>query len=206
MPDRQVTVDFNIKDFIAAAERIEGATQVLPYVIANLLNDGAFKTRQVLVQDTWPTHVNARNKNFISAALRVEKANKNNLEVKIYDQLDRGHLKKHAEGGTKQARGNNIAIPDEANVRKGAGGVYKSQLPSSIIARTPKRALRITTHGIFVGRGGRLVRMYSLKPTVEIKADVPFYKDFQYVMLNAVRTGFADAVAFSLRRQAERNK
>jgi hypothetical protein len=206
MADRQVTVDFNIKDFIAAAERIEGARQVLPYVIANLLNDGAFKTRQVLVQDTWPTHVVARNRNFISASLQVEKANKNNLEVMIYDRLDHGNLKMHAEGGNRRARGNNLAIPDETNVRKGAGGVYKSQLPSSIISRTPKRALRITTRGIFVGRGGRLIRMYSLKPQVEIKADVPFYKDFNYVMLNAVRTGFADAVAFSLRRQAERNK
>jgi hypothetical protein len=199
----ETTVNFDVRDFLDAAERVHGLAEELPYVIANLLNDGAFKTRQVLVQDTWPSHVQVRNRQFISAALHVDKATKNNLEVAIYDRLGHAHLKAHAEGGTKQVSGRNIAIPDQSNVRVGAHGVYQSQRPQALIARTPKRALRITKAGIFIGRGGRLVRMFALRPSVKIDADVPFYKDFAYVMSNAIRTGFADAMAFAMRKRAE---
>ena len=198
-----VTVDFNIKDFIEASDRISGAASELPYVIANLLNDGAFKTRQALVSETWPAHVQVRNTNFISAALHVDKANKNNLEVAIFDRLGHGHLKAHAEGGTKRVSGPRIAIPDPANVRSGAHGVWKSQSPHSIIARTPKRALRITKAGIFVGRGGTLHRMYAFRPSVSIQASVPFYDDFKYIMGEAIRTGFKDAMDFALRKRGE---
>ena len=185
------------------AERIGGLGSQLPYVIANLLNDGAFKTRQVLVQDTWPTHVQVRNVRFISAALRVEKASKNNLEVAIYDSIGHGHLKAHAEGGTKRVSGPRIAIPDADNIRVGPSGVWKSQSPAAIIARTPKRALRITKGGIFVGRGGTLRRMYAFRPSVPIQPAVPFYKEFNYIMNNAIRTGFKDAMEFAMKKRGE---
>jgi hypothetical protein len=199
----EVTVNFSIEDFKKASEEINGMASELPYVIANLLNDGAFKTRQVLVSDTWPSHVQVRNASFINAALRVEKANKNNLEVAIYDSIGHGHLKAHAEGGTKRVSGPRIAIPDATNIRKGARGVWASQTPKAIIARTPKRALRITKTGIFVGRGGQLHRAYAFKPSVQIKASVPFYQDFKYVMDNAIRTGFKDAMNFAMKKRGE---
>jgi hypothetical protein len=195
------TIDVNIKDFEAASARIGGMASELPYVISNLLNDGAFKTRQVLVQDTWPTHVQVRNARFINAALRVDKASKHNLEVSIYDSIGHAHLQAHAVGGTKRVYGPRIAIPDADNVRVGASGVWKSQTPQSIIARTPKRALRITKGGIFVGRGGQLRRMYAFRPSVPIQPTVPFYKDFEYIMTNTIRTGFKDAMAYAMRKR-----
>jgi hypothetical protein len=196
-------VDFNVDDFKAASELMKGAASQLPYVIANLLNDGAFKTRQVLVNNTWPTHVQVRNARFISAALRVEKASKNNLEVAIYDSIGHAHLQAHAVGGTKRVSGPRIAIPDADNIRVGANGVFKSQTPQAIIARTPKRALRITRAGIFVGRSGRLRRMYVFRSSIPIQATVPFYQDFKYIMNNTIRTGFADAMNFALKKRGE---
>lgn len=199
----EVTVDFNIKDFDAAAKEINGLASELPYVIANLMNDGAFKTRQVLVSDTWPRHVQVRNASFIAAALRVEKANKSGLEVSIYDIIGHGHLQAHAVGGTKRVSGPRIAIPDATNIRKGGRGVWKSMTPKAIIARTPKRALRITSQGIFVGRGGQLHRAYAFRPSVQIRASVPFYQDFKYIMNNTIRTGFKDAMNFAMKKRGE---
>jgi hypothetical protein len=199
----EVKVEFSIKDFISMSEQMKGIESELPYVIANLLNDGAFKTRQVLVSDTWPSHVNVRNASFISAALRVDKASKSNLEVAIYDSIGHGHLQAHAVGGTKRVAGPRIAIPDATNIRKGARGVWRSQSPKAIVARTPKRALRITSRGIFVGRGGQLHRAYAFRPSVQIKASVPFYEDFNYVMNNAIRTGFKDAMNYAMKKRGE---
>jgi hypothetical protein len=196
MPDNnQVTIDFNIKDFIAAADRMKAAHDQLPFVISNLLNDGAFKTRQVLVEQTWPAHVQVRNARFINAALHIDKASKHNLEVAIVDRIGHGHLQAHAKGGTKRVSGPTVAIPNQSVIRLGAHGVRAPDRPAALIARTPKRAMRITNNMMMIGRGGRLVLQYLFRPSVNIKKDVPFYEDFNYTMSNAIRTGFADAMS-----------
>lgn len=194
MAERQVSVEFNVKDMIAAAHRVNGAVDQIPYVLSNLLNDGAFKTRQVLVESTWPTHVQVRNQRFISAALQVDKANKHNLEVAVYDRLGHGHLMAHAEGGMKQVSGPHIAIPNQNVIRITGHGVSQPNRPKALIARTPKRALRIKNNMIFIGKHGRLELQYLLRASAKIKKSVPFNEDFKYVMNENVRTGFADAM------------
>jgi hypothetical protein len=68
--------------------------------------------------------------------------------------------------------------------------VPQSQRPSAIIAKTPKRALRVTSRGIFIGQGGRLHLIYSLRPQLQQPADVPFYQDFADAVTTDMRTGF----------------
>lgn len=198
MPDLSKSsheVVFDLKDIVDMSERLNGAYSQIPYVMATLLNDGAFKTRQVLVQSTWPEHVKVRNTGFLGQALHIDKATKNNLEVAIFDKLGRAHLRAHAEGAEIYPRGQHRTIPNKDTIKLGPRGIPARQKPAAIVASTPKRALRITNRGIFVGQGGRLKLMYTLKPTTRQPADVPFYRDFQYVMNAAVRTGFADMMA-----------
>jgi hypothetical protein len=164
----------------------------LPFVLSQLINNAAFNARRVLVETTWPSHVQQRNKGFIGAALRVQTSNKSNLTAIIYDVLDnRGHLYEHAWGGTERPfRARLFAVPMPGTVDRGAHGIVPRDRPSAIIAKTPKRALRVTSRGIFIGQGGRLHLIYSLRPQLQQPADVPFYQDFADAVTTDMRTGF----------------
>jgi len=187
-------VQFDLGDVERLMRQVESAVDQVPFVMSQLLDDGAFKARQVIVSDTWPDHVHMRNASFITAALRVEKSTKRNLRVEIYDVLNRAHLKLHAEGGIKQGGAHRLALPLPGSVHYTAHGIPASERPAGVIASTPKRALRLTRRGIFVGAGGRLHLRYSFKSSVTQPHDVPFYEDFEYVMRESMRTGFADAM------------
>jgi hypothetical protein len=166
----------------------------IPFVMSQLMNDSAFKTRQVLVNTTWPEHVNVRNKAFINAALHINKSTKHNLVVEIFDQIGRAHLKLHDTGGTKTAIHGGLAIPFQLHVPIGPQGVNPIDRPKAWIARTPKRALRITSRGFFVGQHGKLRLLYTLKPSAPIKADVPFSETFNYIFSANMRTSFVDTM------------
>jgi hypothetical protein len=158
------------------------------------MNQAAKNTRQVLVQNTWPTHVTQRNTSFIGRALRTNFANKRNLSVEIYDSLGRAHLKLHDGGGDKTAKGR-FAIPVTGAIARTAKGVAKSKKPHALVMNTPKRALRITDKGIFVGKGGRLQLMYTFKVRTGQPADVPFDQDFRSAMTAELRTSFPAALS-----------
>lgn len=199
-------IEFDTEAFVEKAKQFGEAVDQLPFALMTLLNDAAFHTRQVLVQSTWPKHVQQRNTSFISAALRVGKATKQNLEIKIYDQLRRANLYEHAKGGTiqpHQARRFSIPMPN-ANIRRTASGVAARDRPRYIIENTPKRALRVTARGIFVAEAGRLHMKYSFKSLVSLKKDVPFYEDFAYSMAQELRTGFDEKLrrAISTRQRS----
>jgi hypothetical protein len=166
----------------------------VPYALSLALNKAAQNTRQVLVQDTWPSHVTQRNSVFIGRALRTSFATKHNLRIEIYDDLGRAHLKLHDIGGTKRAKGR-LAIPPTGAVVRTSSGVRKNQRPHAIVVNTAKRALRITPKGIFVGKGGRLQLMYAFKPSAAQPADVPFTEDFRHAMTVELRTSFPAAMA-----------
>jgi hypothetical protein len=193
-------MDFEIdcKAFERRAKELHGTIDQVPFALAQAMNTAAKNTRQVLVRDTWPQHVTQRNSAFIGRALRTDFATKRNLRVEIYDSLGRAHLKLHDVGGTKQAKGH-LAIPPHGAVTRGSSGVRKSQRPRAIIANTPKRALRITPKGIFVGQGGRLRLMYAFKPNAAQPADVPFDASFRDTMSVELRTSFPAALARAMR-------
>lgn len=185
-----VELEIDTRAFERKARELGAAVDQVPYALSRAMNDAAFKTRQRLIDETWPQSVNVRNKSFLRAALHVEPSTKHNLEVHVVDQLGRGNLWEHAHGALVRGKGKNVAISIDANVRRGPRGVAKAQRPGALIANTPHRALRITPSGIFVGRHGRLHLMYKLQPTATIKPDVAFVEDFKQFMCEAIETAF----------------
>jgi hypothetical protein len=196
-----ISIEIDPTPFLERTKELRANADQLPFVLSRLLNNAAFNARRVLVETTWPSHVRVFNKAFIGAALRVDTSTKTNLVIRIYDTLrNRAHLLEHAKGGTERPfKARRFAIPISDRVRKGAHGIVQRDKPASIIERTPKRALRITQTGIFVGEAGRLHLIYSLKPQTMQPPDVPFYDDFNYVMTNDMRTGFDEAMIAAMR-------
>jgi hypothetical protein len=161
--------------------------------LSSTLNDAAFAARQVVVQDTYPAHIQQRNPSFINAALHVTKATKQNLTVTLEDQLKKPFLQRLATGGTETAtRAPKLAVPaPDLNAKRTARGMPPRWKRQAIIAATPRRALRVTPTGVFVGQGGRLKLMYSLKPSVHVPKIFNFYETWEYVVMNYIRTSFA---------------
>lgn len=187
-------IEIDVSAFERRAKEMHAQIDQVPYALALSMNKAVENTREALIQGTWPRHVNQRNQGFIGRALRRgPKATKRNLRVEIYDSLGRAHLKLHDTGGEKTARGK-FAIPASAAIKRTARGVPRSKRPAVIIANTPKRALRVTDRGIFVGKRGRLQLMYSFRAQTEQPADVPFHQDFREAMTIELRTSFKAAV------------
>jgi hypothetical protein len=178
---------FKMSGFEEAVRRIKGARDELPYALSRTLNEAAFRTRQHLINTTWPSSVQARNTGFMRGALRVQRSSKTDLRVGIYDALGRGNLLQHSQGGEKRPiKGGRLAIPNPRWVRYKSEGVDKPQLPRVITSTTSKRKLRITSQGIFVGEHGRLQLRYSFKDRAIIKKDVPFQEECNKQMLKNV--------------------
>jgi hypothetical protein len=193
-----ITINFDVTQFERKVAQLGAAMDQLPFALSRSLNAAAVNTRTVLVRQTWPQAVQQRNVNFISAALRTKFSTKRDLRVEIYDRMGRAHLALHARGGTKGSRGR-LAIPAKGRIVFTSSGPRKSQTPRAIVANTPKRALRITPKGIFVGKGGRLNLMYSFATSARILPDVPFEKDFETTMRVELRTSFPAAMASAMK-------
>jgi len=191
---------FDWSAFDRRREALGAAADQMPFVLAGLLNDGAFKARQVWINQTWPSHVQQRNASFMNAALRAERADKRHLRVALQDRLGRDYLQRLAKGGIKRpVRSKKLGVPLKGWARLGPRGIAPSQKIQAIIANTPKRALRITPQGLFVGENGRLQLRYSFKQQVVQPKRVPFYEDWAYVMGESLRTGFADKMRAAMR-------
>jgi hypothetical protein len=185
--------------FAKRAEELHEQIDAVPYALALAMNRAVENTRNALVQDTWPKHVTQRNSGFIGRALRRgAKASERNLRVEIFDSLGRAHLKLHDAGGGKTAKGK-FAIPVTGSIKRTAKGVPKNKRPAVIIANTPKRALRITDRGLFVGKGGRLKMLYAFRTSTSQPADVPFEQDFRDAMTVELRTSFPAAISAALK-------
>ena len=197
-------IQLDFSDFERKANELSAAADQIPYALSRSLNQAATDAQTVLIVQTWPKSVTMRNSSFMRAALRRKDSTKHNLTVEVYDSLRRANLKMHAIGGTKSPKGAHFAIPNQTDIKRGSSGVGKAYRPSALIARTPKRALRITSRGIFVGKGGRLHLKYALKSSTPQPANVPFYDDFRTAMVNGVRTAFPDFIKQAMKTRRAR--
>lgn len=192
-------ITLNTADVDRVIENTQAAVDQVPYALALALNQAAFNTRNLLVQE-WPGKVNVRNQGFIRYALRRVNATKQNLRVEIFDQSGKAFMERLDTGGTHAARGSNLAIPT-SNVRIGARGVRENQkprtLPNSFVSS------KNGTTGIYqvVGKGKnkRAKLMYLLKPSVRVPKKISFHQDFVISMTNEVRTSFPAAMAKAMR-------
>jgi hypothetical protein len=202
---------FELKLDFSAFERkaieMGQALDQVPYALSVALNTAAENTRNLLIQDTWPKHVHQRNSGFMRYALRREFATKNNLRTVIFDKTGKDYVKRLDTGGTKVARGANLAIPT-SNVRVGSHGVVQSQRPRNLtntfVADLHGRGPAVWKFGkrIKVGKKKKtrsLKLMYVLKPSVQIGALVPFTDDFLMSMMNETRTSFPSAMARAMK-------
>jgi hypothetical protein len=135
------------------------------------MNKAVGDTRRHLIEHTWPQSVVVKNTSFMRAALQSSYSTKRDLTVSIFDALGRASLKLHAEGGIKQPRGRRLAIPTR-NVRRTAHGVSQSQRPRNL-----KNAF-VKGERIYQRLKRRIKVMYTLKASVRIRKDVPFYEEF----------------------------
>ena len=187
------SLELDTSEYEAFAKNIAGASEQMPFVLMNILNEAVFKARTTWIDFTWPRNVMIRNQAFMSAALRVDKATKTHLSARLFDSLGRDFLQRLAVGGIDRPRQHRtLAIPLKSWVQRTARGVPRSQSPSAIISNTPDRALRITDKGLFVGLGGRLNLRYSWKDQATQPKLVEFYEDFSYVVNETLRTSFGE--------------
>src|SRR5918993_1567504 len=102
----------DVSDFRRMAEKFGAASRNMPRVLSKAMNDAVKETRPVLVH-AWHSGVTVRNGPFLGWALRTKFASTGSLRVEINDERAKGraHLKKHDQGGTKNAEGRALAIP-----------------------------------------------------------------------------------------------
>ncbi len=178
-------VTFDFKDMDRVVRNIGAFERQVPFALARALNATVEIGRDRL-PDTFANHIEARNPRFFKAAMVTtgQRATKRRLQVTLYDRFGRGNLKLHAEGGTRRARGGQLAIPSRLITPKRTGrGVPKGMKPRNIVATVPKRALRIIPgRGIYVGVGGHLKALYSFRISAPIRADVPLHQEFERIV------------------------
>jgi len=200
-------LQLSFTDVVRTASALGASADQIPYVVARSLNDAVEEARSFLISSTWPTHVNARNRSFLKAALTTKdaRATKGNLTAELYDKLDRGSLLLHAKGGTKSAKGGNLAIGG-SNVKRTSRGVSAGQRPRGLKNSFKKGDVIYQRQMGGKGRKkkatGKLKLMYVLKPKATIKKDVPMYADFEKVVRRVLLYSMARNVkiAMSTRR------
>jgi len=199
-----ITIDIDMREFTRKARQMGVfANDQLPYAISRTLNDTMHQdVRPGIIGPTWSSAFTVRRSNFARASINVIRpgATKANWSAGVFDRLGRGHLREHADGGTKRARGM-LAIPNQESVRLHARG--KTPKPRALDRRIKRRALRVIRgKGIFEGRGGRLHAWFWFRPSAQLDKRFRFREDFKRLteqgcarrfpvnLQHAVRTSF----------------
>ena len=149
-------------------------------------------TRNFLIKQTWPQHIQQRNSSFIAASLttRGARADKRSAAVEIYDKLDRGNLQMQALGGVRSPRGgSSLAVPS-SKITKTSRGVPQRLRPKSLV-----NAIRIKDALYTRDKRGRLKLMYVLKSRTPVPKRVPFYEDFATSMRRELIVALPIAIA-----------
>ena len=178
-------VEFKFRDVDRVVRNLRGFERQIPFALAKALNNTVEIARDKLPR-TFAEHVEVRNSRFLKNALTTKgrRATKMRLRVELYDRWGRGNLKLHAEGGTRRARSDVLAIPSRIITPKRTGrGVPKGMKPRNIVATIPKRALRVIPgRGIYIGVGGNLKPLYNFRPSAPIRRDVPLHQEFERIV------------------------
>ncbi len=181
-----ITLQFDLRAFKDKARQMGVfADDQLPYAISRTLNDTMRLDVQPQVSGpTWASAFKVRNKGLPKASLGLSRSrilsNKHQRPwtAGVQDALGKANLGVHATGGARPKPGPRLAIPNQrGRVQLHARGrkPWARQVPKMV----PKRALRVTRGGIFVGEGGRLHAVYWFRPAAKLSKRFQFYRDFQ---------------------------
>ena len=192
-----IKVEFDFNELTQYAQRFGASVEQIPYALMLSLNRAAETTRELLIRQTWPSHVHQRNASFIAASLttRDARATKTSLSVEIYDRLDRGNLQMQSKGGTKTPHGgSNIAVP-LSSIPKGSRGVPARLRPKTL----GNRAIRKGDALYARLPNGKLQLLYTLKHATKIPKRVPMYEDFALSMQRELTRNIPLAVAQAMK-------
>lgn len=198
-----IEIKLDLSEVYALADDLAVAHDQVPFAMARVMNAAAFIARDSLVHQTWPRSVEQRAINFPSAVIHVVKATKSHLHVEIVEdrQSSTAPLIDHAEGGTRHAKTKfAIPLPDYRRGRITAThGLKMDARLAAVLKRTPKRALRITPGGVFIGQHGRLQMIFAFKEQVTMRKDVPFEEDFKRVVMEVIDRELEPALLMAMR-------
>ena len=176
-------ISFNVTSDMKRFERKLNNFQKrqLPFAFSKTINDTIFAVRKRIVTRTMPRAFEIRNKRFVSATWRVDKSSKTKLAASLFDKLDRGNLRLHAEGGTRRSRSGSIAIPSRKWVqdKRTGKGVPKRLRPRNV----NKAYLEENKRGKFIyqeygpKRNRKRKTLFTLKSSVRIDKSFPFFED-----------------------------
>lgn len=183
-----ITLDLSAFENMARA--MDGAADQMGFAISRAINKAVVTAENRLANETWPSHIQARNRSFLKAALKPKFSTKKDLRVELNDTLGRAHLGLHARGGTKQAKGQ-FAIPTRA-VTRTAKGVRQNQKPRNLKDKVVKGGLIFAPQGR--GKKRRLTLMFKLQAQTRQPKDVPFYSDFARFMREEAKREFPKAM------------
>lgn len=175
-----ITLQFDLSAFKTKARQMGVfADDQLPYAISRTLNDTMLRdVRPQIIGPTWASAFKVRNKGLPRASMRAELSTKTRWQAGVYDALHKANLGVHAAGGARPKPGPRLAIPNQhGRVQLYARGrkPWARQVPKMV----PKRALRVTPRGIFVGEGGRLHAVYWFRAAAKLPKRFQFHRDFQ---------------------------
>lgn len=184
-------MEFDYKELSDYAKQVGARVDQIPFALSLAMNRSADVTRNLLIRETWPNHIHARNTSFIAASLTTKeaRASKSSLAVEIYDKLDRGHLQMQAKGGTRAPRGANLAIP-ASTVPRTSRGVPKAMKPGNLVNSFKRKGMLFQRD-----KKGKVRLVYTLKPRTPIPKRVPFHEDFQVSMQRELTRTIPMAVA-----------
>ncbi|MBE7202012.1 MAG: hypothetical protein INR70_29985 [Parafilimonas terrae] len=193
--------------FERTARNLGLAEKEMPFALANALTHSAFKTKDALVNHTWPSAVKVKNSRFLRASLNVDPAMARDfragrsMSAAIFDNLGHVDLRRLEAGGTKApTKGGLLAIPT-TRVKRGAGGAVRAgQKPRAL---DPKKVVK-KGNLLFMregrGKNAKLRLMYKLRPNAKIKPTVPFHSDFDRLMRAQIYKSFPTSVRNVLKR------
>lgn len=184
-----IAVDIDMREFTKKAHQMGiFASDQLPFAIANTLNDTMFKdTRPQIIGPTWSAAFTVRNSGLPRASINVERASKGKLSAGIFDALGKADLAKHATGGAKTHSGT-LAVPVRSKVKLHARG--KTPWAKELERRFGQRAVRKTSKGLFVGKGGRLHLFFAFTGGAHLDKRFRFYEDFERKSLFGISARF----------------
>ena len=204
-----VNVTSNLPAFTKALDAF-GKNQ-MPFAYQVAINDTAKDVRGQIIERSWPSDVNVRNKRFMQAALTpISKRNpdvfatKKNLRAIVGNtrpKMQRDYLQRLTQGGVKTPRGRHLAIPSNQNTlsRTAGGAIRKPDRPRQLMRRKGVFINKLVKSGdmAILRRVGKdrypLQMLYLLEPSGRIKKQFDFYDDANTTARRAFGKNFARA-------------